>query len=52
LKLLDILIKDLARPGLHEFMSKVYQDYDIVIWSQTSWKWLVGLLLPFQQIIF
>jgi len=30
----------MARPGLHDFLSLVYQDYDLVVWSQTSWKWL------------
>ena len=31
---------EMARPGLHDFLSLVYQDYDLVVWSQTSWKWL------------
>lgn len=29
-----------ARPFLHEFLSQISPFYDIVIWSQTSWKWL------------
>eukprot|EP00172_Hildenbrandia_rubra_P003815 Plantae.Rhodophyta-Hildenbrandia_rubra.ctg661.p1 GENE.Plantae.Rhodophyta-Hildenbrandia_rubra.ctg661~~Plantae.Rhodophyta-Hildenbrandia_rubra.ctg661.p1 ORF type:complete len:417 (-),score=69.96 Plantae.Rhodophyta-Hildenbrandia_rubra.ctg661:2652-3902(-) len=40
-----------ARPGLHRFLKDVYSCYDIVIWSQTSWRWLeakiteLGMLL-------
>lgn len=30
----------MSRPFLHEFMCEVYKYYDIVIWSQTSWKWV------------
>ena len=30
----------LARPGLHEFLTAMYQEYELVIWSQTSWRYL------------
>ena len=32
--------KDLARPYLHEMLTRAYTDYDIIIWSATSMKWI------------
>ena len=33
-------ISELARPGMHDLLIAIYPFYEIVIWSQTSWKWL------------
>lgn len=30
----------MKRPYMDEFLTKCYQYYDLVVWSQTSWRWL------------
>ena len=45
----------LKRPGADHFLTTIYQHYDIVIWSQTSLRWLeiklqeLGFLRPDRQ---
>lgn len=33
-------LNEFKRPFTDELLQNVYSDYDIAIWSQTSWRWL------------
>ena len=50
--LVDFSVKDgdferRKRPFCDEMLTELYKYYDIVIWSQTSWKWLELKLTEF-----
>lgn len=32
--------KTMKRPHMDDFLTHVYQYYDLAVWSQTSWRWL------------
>lgn len=32
--------QSMKRPCMDDFLVKCYQYYDLVVWSQTSWRWL------------
>ncbi|KAK4703793.1 ubiquitin-like domain-containing CTD phosphatase 1, partial [Phenoliferia sp. Uapishka_3] len=36
----NFVAEHFARPFLHDFLRAISPYYDIVIWSQTSWRWL------------
>jgi len=35
-----VSLADYTRPFLQEFLSTCFKEYDIVVWSQTHWKWV------------
>eukprot|EP00163_Fabomonas_tropica_P004934 TRINITY_DN1440_c0_g1_i1.p2 TRINITY_DN1440_c0_g1~~TRINITY_DN1440_c0_g1_i1.p2 ORF type:complete len:169 (+),score=33.25 TRINITY_DN1440_c0_g1_i1:575-1081(+) len=37
-------IDELKRPFMDDFLATAYEDYDLVIWSQTAWHWLEAKL--------
>lgn len=41
--------KDLARPHLNDFLRRAYRDYDIIIWSATSMRWIEAKLIELEM---
>ncbi|BGP36786.1 hypothetical protein JCM10449v2_000688 [Rhodotorula kratochvilovae] len=39
-----------ARPYLHDFLRLISPAYDIIVWSQTSWRWLEQKLIELNMI--
>jgi len=38
-------IEKMKRPFMDNFLAKAYESYDLVVWSQTSWRWLETKLI-------
>lgn len=38
-------ITKMKRPFMDKFLAQAYQSYDLVVWSQTSWRWLETKLI-------
>lgn len=36
----DHIANNLKRPHMDDFLTWTYKYYDLVVWSQTSWRWL------------
>ncbi|KAL7511068.1 hypothetical protein ACHAXN_011050 [Cyclotella atomus] len=36
----DHIANNLKRPHMDDFLTWAYKYYDLVVWSQTSWRWL------------
>ena len=43
-------VAKMQRPYMHEFLSSAYRHYDLVVWSQTSWRWLETKLVELGMI--
>jgi ubiquitin-like domain-containing CTD phosphatase 1 len=39
------IVKAMKRPYMDSFLTSAYQYYDLVVWSQTSWRWLETKLI-------
>ncbi|CAJ1906175.1 unnamed protein product [Cylindrotheca closterium] len=36
---------NMKRPHMDDFLTRAYRHYDLVVWSQTSWRWLETKLI-------
>lgn len=41
----DHIVAAMKRPFMNEFLTTCYRHYDLVVWSQTSWRWLETKLI-------
>lgn len=39
------LLYFIVRPYMDQFLTAIYEHYDLVVWSQTSWRWLETKLI-------
>jgi ubiquitin-like domain-containing CTD phosphatase 1 len=47
----DAVANQLKRPYMDEFLTWAYKYYDLVVWSQTSWKWLEVRAASYQCVL-
>jgi ubiquitin-like domain-containing CTD phosphatase 1 len=40
----ELPIETHIRPHVHEFLTQIYENFDIVFWSQTKWLWVESKL--------
>jgi ubiquitin-like domain-containing CTD phosphatase 1 len=40
----------MKRPYMDQFLTAVYNHYDLVVWSQTSWRWLETKLIELNML--
>ena len=36
----EVAVESIKRPYMDAFLVALYQKYDLVVWSQTSWRWV------------
>jgi len=39
------IVASMKRPFMNDFLTKCYRHFDMVVWSQTSWRWLETKLI-------
>ncbi|GFH49280.1 HAD-superfamily subfamily IIID h [Chaetoceros tenuissimus] len=43
-------IDRMKRPYMDDFLARAYVNYDLVVWSQTSWRWLETKLIELNML--